>query len=202
MKRDLHIVKNRWITFILHLTSLIQTEKDKLFVTSSYKSVIILLELILLESLLFLISIPLYFVQNTASSASGTKQYRTKRIITFSVLLSIGSIWLIKLLLGLIGFLLFANLPSFQVNEIARTAPTTAEEQQILETEEADASTALQPVKITAAKRLSSGSVELTGTASPRTHVLVYINRENTSSNIIGMTLLRTQADSKGNWSA
>lgn len=187
----------------MHITSLIQKKKESLFVTNSYKSIILLLEIVILESFLFVISIPLYFVHNTSKDSTGTKQYHTRRVITLSVLVSIGCLWLIKLLIGIIGIFLFANLPSFQVNEFARNAPTTIEEQQILETEEASVSKTLQQVAITGARRLSSGSVQINGTASPRTHVLVYVNRNGaTSSDIVGMTILKTQADTKGNWSA
>ncbi len=194
-------MKVYWITFILHLTGLIQKKKESLFITNSYKSIFILLEIILLESILFIVSIPLYFVHNTEKTG-GTKQYKTRRIITLSVLVSIGGLWLLKLALGLIGLWLFASLPSFQINEFKRTTPTTSEEQQILETEEAAVSTTLQPVVITNAKRLASGSVLMSGTASPKTHVLVYVNRNGaTSSDVTGMTILRTQADSRGNWS-
>ncbi len=194
-------MKTRWITLILHLTSLIQKAKQKLFITTSYKSIFILVEIVFLEIILFFVSIPLYFVQNTTKD-TGTKQYRTRRVITLSVLIGIGCLWLIKLIIGLVGLFLFANLPSFQVNEFTRNEPTTTEEKQILETEGATVSNALQPVKVTGARRLPSGSVQMNGTASPATHVLLYVSRDGaTSSDVVGMTILRTQADAKGVWS-
>ncbi len=103
-------IKSGWINFILHFSSLINTQKNKLFSSHGIGTLGTALTILILEAVLFLVSIPAYiFIAPQTLSVSGggdpkvVVAYRLRRIVSLSGLAVTILVLLAKL--GVVGFL-------------------------------------------------------------------------------------------------
>jgi len=190
-----------WVNTILHTGALIQKKKVALATAHSWDSVWLVISLIVLEIWLAIISLPLYLVESTVTNEQGGGQYRVRRVITLSLLVVLGSIWLIKLLLG--GFFIYYwnRLPQLQTQEA--TTQTTLSHDQLFAINQAATLPNEPLVTITTASETSSGTVIVTGKAIPKSTVLIYMTRSdstNMSNQNDKVTIVTADANAKGLW--
>ena len=104
-------MKGAWLNFILHFTSLISRQKNKLLNATALATIPIAISVIILEAALFLVSLPAYIFISPTKLAGGDNSvvatYRLRRIVSLSVIFGTLAIWLLYVLLGLVGIGLF-----------------------------------------------------------------------------------------------
>ena len=193
-----------WVNAILHTSAQIQKKKVALATAHSWKSIWLVIFIIALELYLACISIPLYLVASTqkdAKSAPSGQHYRVRRVITLSLLTSLGIIWLIKLLLAG-GFIYYwSKIPQLQTQDT--TVQTNLSHDQLLTINQATVEPDEPLVVITNASQLGNGTVVITGKAIPKSNILIYLTRSDSptahdSNN--KLTLVTTDADTIGTW--
>ena len=194
-------MRSRWVNLILHATALVQKTKDKLLVTHSIKSVFIILALVVLETFLALISLPLYLVQKVAPVGSKAEQYRSRRLITLSLLTFIGVVWIIKLTLA-VGTQILWQQRSVQIQNLAEANKITTEEE-VFATERAVVNYKLLQAVVTKVVLSRTGGVTFSGQAGKNAVALVYVTPETkaVSGQPNQVTVLSARADKLGNWS-
>ncbi len=104
-------MKKAWLNFILHLTSYIYKNKTEIVSAKLPRSVYLAFSIIILEVLLFVISLPTYFLFPSAKLEGAEKyqeemqKYRLQRKVTLVVVFTVaGIITLNAILLFLITF--------------------------------------------------------------------------------------------------
>lgn len=111
--------RNRLTTLTLHTTSFVYRKKESLKTAHAFKAIWLILVVLCTELFLNIISIPLYAALRDDGTAndSATKSYRTRRVMTLSVVLFLVILWVIKL--AFIIYLSFASTHGrYTVNEL------------------------------------------------------------------------------------
>ena len=110
-------MKNAWLTYILHFSSYIYRAKNELLKAGVLKTIYLAFFIILLEFLLFLLSLPTYFLfsSNSFDHVKGynseMKKYRLHRKVTLTVIISILGILLAKVILAFL-LTIFSGAPT------------------------------------------------------------------------------------------
>lgn len=110
-------MKKAWLNAILHLSSYIYKQKNIIIGAALARSVYLAFCIILLEFLLFLVSLPTYFLFNSGGldKVKGyndeIKKYKLQRKVTLVVVLSVIGIFLFKVLL-LISITVLSGAPA------------------------------------------------------------------------------------------
>ncbi len=185
-----------WTNFILHASSFIAERKNRLQTAHALAAILLVIELMLAEVWLAIISLPLYLVtKNVAGKTTGTGQYKARRVITLSVLSSILVIWIIKLLIILLFLFVLDPREAFQVQETntqidqALTVTTSIPKAAV------DAK--LSVPHITTATG-TQGSVTITGTAKPNQTVVAILQEAHGADSENPPGLYSGKADNAG----
>lgn len=110
-------MKNAWLTYILHFSSYIYRAKNDILKAGVLRTTYLAFYIILLEFLLFLLSLPTYFVfsskglDHVKGYSDEVRKYRLQRKVTLTVILSILGILLVKLILILL-LAIFSGAPA------------------------------------------------------------------------------------------
>ena len=104
-------MKQKWLNWVLHLTSRIFKQKEKILIAGTLETVFLLLYIILLELTLFIVSLPTYVFVTPSSLGTmevpdrAVMSYRLRRKIALSAILIMLGYWLVNIL---VAFLLSA----------------------------------------------------------------------------------------------
>lgn len=101
-------IQRKWTKLILATTSFIYHKKNGLLTASVFQSFWSVIQLIVAEIFLSVISLPRYFVIKSVAKTNESAQFKTRKIMTLSLLAIIFAIWFVKLL--------FIVLPSFLID--------------------------------------------------------------------------------------
>ena len=198
--RDSHTmsVRSRWLNFIMHLTAAIAERKQDLTKYHAIKSFFDLITIVLLEGVLAIVSIPLYFSFKTETLQPDNEfnvQYAIRKTLTFTFFVLLAAIFVIKILIVLVSI-----GPTFQdvQNMSVTSAPVHSEEIFNIVTSPVNSTT--QPPVVLSISKLENSSFEVIGKSKPLTNILLQIipalnNDERTSFHIYS-----TQSDESGNW--
>ncbi len=108
-------MKLQWLNLILHLTSAIYQKKEKLILSTLFGSIGLALQIVLMELVLFLISLPTYlfireekdFSPISAHKEKEIASYRMRRKFTVSLFVLLASAFLAWLLIRSISWMFF-----------------------------------------------------------------------------------------------
>jgi len=109
-------MKNAWLNYILHLSSYVYRAKNDILKAGVLKTVYLAFYIILLEFLLFILSLPTYFLFPSANFdhvkgySDEMKKYRLHRTVTLTVIISVLGILLAKVVLAYI-LTVFSGVP-------------------------------------------------------------------------------------------
>ncbi len=188
-------IRGKWTTLILHTTSYIHAEKEKLLTAQAFSAFGIVIAIIAAELWLALISLPLYLVTApVGGSAQETGRFRQRRIITLSIAIVIFLIWLIKLLFILV--LLFSS----PKNRFSITPTNTADRAgTILTTEIALSPTdpKLAPPQIQTLEQEFPRRIVVSGTGRPNSTIALYFSHQGGGASL---HLFAAAVDGNGAW--
>src|SRR3989338_1078510 len=122
-------MRDRWLNFVLHLTNRIYARKQSVLAHEGLKSAGDIAALVLLESVLALVSFPLYvglkpatvtaFLQEKGGYAKIAFDYHLRRILTLTGVSIVLVIWLLKLALIIFVPAFYGPLRLYSVSEIS-----------------------------------------------------------------------------------
>lgn len=107
-------MRQAWLNSILHLSSHIYKQKSEILGAGLLMSLFLSFYIIFLELLLFIFSLPTYFLFSSKSVGlvkgydAEVNKYRLQRKVTLTVILSVAGIFLLKIVLVFLISLFFS----------------------------------------------------------------------------------------------
>lgn len=119
-------MREEWVSFILHLSAANYRLKKTLLLNHAVKGFFIIISIILLETLLAIVSLPLYLVTKPEKiPQEGQKIYQIRRLLTLTLLIPLLGIWILQL-----GFILVAqhySEPRFNLIPLLSSSSTSSD---------------------------------------------------------------------------
>lgn len=192
-------VRSRWTTLVLHTSSYVYNQKQKLLTTHAGRAFFIVISIIIAEVFLGLISLPLYLITKPESgNDAGQSQYKVRRVITLSILTAIFIIWIIKLIFILILSLYFDTQSTYSIKEMATKndlVPGITTEVAV-----APIDTSLAMPKISAVWQNGRSTITAEGTSNPNTIVAVNFVATGPTAKNGSLHMYTNRADTTGHW--
>lgn len=190
-------MRTSWTNLILHTTSLIYRRKQGLLVSHSLQSVLDVFIIVFLEIFLAIISFPLYLVSKE-SDIGGKKQYKIRRIISLSLLLTILAIWILKLTFIVALPLYFDTKQAFYISEKNGQGQTVQSNYILPNTYNAQTDASIPVPIIDGVLKADDGKLSIKGKGSVDTNVILSIGKEGTTGSSVDFYI--TTVDLAGNW--
>jgi hypothetical protein len=198
-------MKTGWVNLIIKLTSVVQVSKTKLLATHAFNSIFLVILIIFCELLLAIISFPLYLVESTNDQTkTNTKEYKTRRAITLSVVAGIIGIWLIKLALILGGMVFLKDSSEISISETITPSQVEITQEQILNAQQASLNKALAKPTLSNLTYSRETGIQFSGKATKNQQILLYLHAINTEAqqrNNPTLTIIATETNDEGNFS-
>ena len=191
-------MRTGWTNLILHTTALVYRRKQNLLVSHSFQSVFDVFVIIFLELFLALISLPLYLVSKE-SDLGGKQQYKIRRVVSLSLLLSILIIWVLKLIFVVAVPMYFDTRQAFFVAEKSGQSLLTQSEFILSDIYNAKTDIAISPPTVDGTLTIDNGRVYIQGKGNIGTDVVVTIKNDRVDNS--GVNFYIANVDSSGSWS-
>ena len=193
-------IRGRWTTLVLHTTSYVYNQKQKLLTAHAGKAFFIVIGIICAEVFLGLISLPLYLIVKPAGVGDGQgSEYRVRRVITLSVLTAIFLVWILKLIFILVLSLYFDTRAMYSVKETS--VKNDLSSGMTTDIALAPVNRALSVPKIISVEQNTGSAVTAEGTSDRGAIVGIYFTRTDDVPGTDGsLHIYANTADTKGHW--
>lgn len=189
-------IRSSWLNFIMHLTAAIAERKQDLIQHHSIKTFFDVISIILLEGVLSIVSIPLYFSTSSASLSPENEfniQYAIRKTLTFTFFFLLAGIFVVKAFV--IGGLVIHQLQQpQQITNAALPAPTDP----VFLTAKIDPNMAVPIIQNIGFSPQNAMVVQ--GSSKPLSKIFIMVAEKNAASVQPAMQMLTTQSDEKGLW--
>jgi len=186
-----------WTNLILHTTSRIQGKKQALLTDHALKSVLDVFGIIVLEVFLLVISLPLYLVTKPMVGAEENVQYKTRRILSLTVLGAIFVLWLFKLLL-ILWASFFSGQNAYEIGALQPSQESALEYVNYQASTWKEDATLSAPV-ITEVASDEDENVYFKGSSTPNTVVAIYLSDVEANGQS-SLKLYSVRSDENGQW--